>query len=193
MLVLLAACGRARPEPDPPNNTLGSTTRIGDISLHNVYVTGARDGRYTSGEQARVRLTLLNRGKQRDALTKVSSERASTASLHWDRGCDGKAENVDAIVVSATGKVPQDPLAESAVPPSSETKQKDRLHQPYFITLTADTEIRNGTTVPITFTFRDAGTVTLEAIVQSRHPKDQQSEFACLTGAAPSPSSAVAE
>ena len=173
-------------------NSLGSTTRIGEISLHNVYVTGARDGRYAKGEKARIRLTLINRGKQRDALLKVTSKRAGSASMHWDRGCDGTAEKVEKIVVAPdTGLVPQDPTSASATPPTSEPTRTGSDHQPYFITLTAGTEIRNGTSVPITFTFRDAGTVTLETIVQSRHPEDQQTELACLTGAAPSPANAT--
>lgn len=185
LLVLVAACGRPRPEPDPPLNTLGSHATVGDVALHSVYVVAPRDSSYTRGETAHVRLTLVNRGQQQDALVKVTSERAGSTSLHWDRGCDGTAEKVDEIVVSAAGLVPQDPLSETGVPPASESNQTDVLHQPYFLTLTASTKIRRGTTVPITFTFRDAGTVTLETIVQSKHPSDLQPRYACLPGQGP--------
>lgn len=183
LLLSLSACGDPAPEPDAPLNAMGSSGGAGPISLRNVYVLGAPDGRYTAGEDARVRLTLINDGSKDDALVKVTSEAASAASLHWDRACDGTAESVDRIEIVAGGLVPQDPLRTSTTTAPSDT-QKPAQHQPYYIKLTVDEEILKGTTVPITFTFEHAGTVTVEAIVQSRHSLDEQAEFACIAGAA---------
>lgn len=180
-LLSMSACGDVAPEPDPPLNTLGSSGRVGQMSLHNVYVLGAADGRYVAGERARVRLTLVNDGNHDDALVKVTSAAASAARMHWDKGCDGTAESVQRITVAASGLVPQAPLPASQAQATTGT-ERSALHQPYYVTLVAGEEIRRGTTVPITFTFERAGTVTIEAMVQSRHRLDEQARFACIAG-----------
>lgn len=154
------------------------------MSLRNVYVVGAPDGRYVAGEDARVRLTLINTGRRDDALVKVTSKAASVASLHWDRACDGTAESVDRITVVAGGQVPQDPLRPSGTGAAAADIQQPARHQPYYIKVTIDEEVLKGTTVPITFTFEHAGTVTVDTIVQSRHRLDQQASFACISGTA---------
>ncbi|AXB41436.1 hypothetical protein A4R43_01935 [Amycolatopsis albispora] len=54
-------------------------------------------------------------------------------------------------------------------------------HPPYYLTLSGFTrEVPAGTTVPVTFTFTDAGTGTVQATVQGRGERDEPAHYSCL-------------
>ncbi|MFI5615226.1 copper chaperone PCu(A)C [Amycolatopsis sp. NPDC051903] len=130
------------------------------LSLLNVYLPPPPESdRYRVGDTARVRLTLVNRGPTADALVAVASPIVNKAAVHWDRGCDGIAEEVGRLPVTASGGVP--------VPPGASQYR----HGPYYVQLTALLrEALAGTTLPVSFTFERAGTVSVAAKVQSFEP-----------------------
>lgn len=54
-------------------------------------------------------------------------------------------------------------------------------HLPYYLTVRGfGQEVLAGTTVPLTFTFADAGTGTVQANVQEREERDKAARYACL-------------
>jgi len=144
------------PAPDVPAGTLGTNVEFGQLSVLNVYLLPSANGAYRKGEAARVRFTLVNRGSTEEALDAIGSPMAAAATLHWDRGCDGTAERVAQLPLPARNGVP-------AVPGTSGVR-----HGPYYAELTELTRDVVATTVPVTFTFAHAGTVTVAAKVH--HP-----------------------
>ncbi|MCR6490643.1 copper chaperone PCu(A)C [Amycolatopsis sp. OK19-0408] len=153
--------GRVRapnPAVNKPLQTLGSNVELGPISLLNVFVMPPATDQYQAGQDAVVRLTLVNRGTEPDALTGVSSELAGSASIHWDRGCDGTAEQVDRLPITAGGLVP------------APTGTRDFRHSPYYVELHGLRHDVAGTNLAITFTFEHAGTATVSAKVRPRSP-----------------------
>ncbi|MEU4248415.1 copper chaperone PCu(A)C [Amycolatopsis sp. NPDC026612] len=146
------------PAPNVPAGTLGTNVEFGQLSLLNVYLLPSPDGDYRKGEAARVRFTLVNRGSTDEALTTVDSTAATAVTLHWDRACDGTAEQASHLPLPARNGVP-------VVPGASGNRRG-----PYYAEMTGLDRTVVATTLPVTFTFAHAGTVTVQAKV--RHPMD---------------------
>ncbi|OLZ47159.1 copper chaperone PCu(A)C [Amycolatopsis keratiniphila] len=158
------------PEPavDKPLQTLGSNLELGPMSVLNVYVMPPPEGHYQAGQDAVVRLTLVNNSRTDDALTAVSSPLARTAAIHWDRGCDGTAEQVDRLPVTARGLVPA---------PADALEYR---HSPYHLELRDLTKDVLGMTLPITVTFAQAGTATVQAKIRPQgEPHERYADLAC--------------
>lgn len=157
-LLLVAACGY---EPaDGPAGTLGSNGRVGDVLLRNVYLAASGDGGYGPGDDGLVRLWLFNRSAEADALVDVRSAQAESARVGWDRDCDGTYETVPELPIRADGTVPYE--------------------RPYAVELLDFTgEVRGGTTVPLTFTFKNAGETRLDVLVEAEGDGDVPDPVRC--------------
>jgi hypothetical protein len=144
-LLLVAACGGEPAEQSI--DTMGTNGEVGQMLLRNVYLSASGELGYDAGDDGRVRLWLFNQSSTEDALIDVSSAAARSARMTWDRDCDGEFETVDELPVLADGTVPYD--------------------RPYAVELVHFTdEVLGGTTVPLTFTFRHAGEMRLDAMVE---------------------------
>lgn len=143
--VLVGACGAA-PRKDAAG-TMGTNGQVEHILLRNVYLVASGEGGYGRGDDGLVRLWLFNRSTVEDTLVGVRSSRAESARIGWDRDCDGTYETVPELPVLPDGTVP--------------------FGRPYAVELLDFTgEVRGGTTVPVTFTFRRAGETSLDAMVE---------------------------
>ncbi|PXY22662.1 hypothetical protein BAY60_22855 [Prauserella muralis] len=151
-LAALGGCADAQAEKSA--GTIGTNVEAGDIELRNVVVEPPDDGRaYRPGEDAVVRFSLFNDGERRHTLVRVEANQARTATLHWDRFCDGTAERVSRLPVPAGGAVPG-----SARDPADGAT--------YYATMENITNtIRPGTTTGLVFVFADAGRVPADALV----------------------------
>lgn len=157
------------PAPDVPVQSMGTDVELGPLSLLDVAVAPPDTDRHRAGENARINLTLVNRGDAEDTLTGVSSPAAAHAAIHFDRACDGTAERVGRLPITASGSVP--------LPPGAPRHR----HGPYYLELVGLTRDLQPTTVPITFTFEHAGTVTVAAIVRPHDPgATAPALFACI-------------
>ncbi|HEX2131221.1 MAG TPA: copper chaperone PCu(A)C [Actinophytocola sp.] len=159
------ACG-AVPSSRDVIDTLGTNAEAGSILLRNVRVERPQDGIYREGDDARVYLTLVNQADQPDRLLSVTTTHADNVRQHWDEGCDGTAEQVESIPLLPDGTVP------APVEVNGWVNDVGRL--PYHLELIGiTTTIREGTTIPLTFTFAGTGPegirTTIDAMVQS-HP-----------------------
>ncbi|WP_216209624.1 copper chaperone PCu(A)C [Amycolatopsis aidingensis] len=168
MALAVTACGNPAPLEDEQLATVGTNGSVGQVELRNVYVQRPLDGAYQTGEDARVLLTMVNSAERPDRLAEVTSGYAEKAMMRWDRNCDGTAEQVEAIPLTAGGTVPA---------PDGKAVTG---HLPYHVELVSfDRKVRAGTTVPVTFAFERAGQTTLDVKVQPVHPADQQPRRAC--------------
>ncbi|WP_199516634.1 copper chaperone PCu(A)C [Nucisporomicrobium flavum] len=158
---------------------MGANARIGSILLRSVHIEAPSDVRYRAGADARVWFTALNEGPSSDVLRSVTSPYARAGQIRWDSNCDGSATVVPALVLR-----PVKPnLAESppGVPPF------DAYHARL---VELNRAVPAGTTVPVTFTFDHAGSVTVDALVQPSNAVRPEPSNRCHGGAsaAPSPS-----
>ncbi|MDX3191782.1 copper chaperone PCu(A)C [Streptomyces sp. MN03-5084-2B] len=156
------------PAPNVPAGTLGTNVEFGQLSVLNVYLLPAPNGDFRKGEDARVRFTLFNRGSTEEALTAVGSPAAAAVTMHWDRACDGTAEQVSRLPLPARNGVP-------VVPGASGVR-----HGPFYAEMTDLGRDVLATTLPVTFTFAHAGTVTVAAKVHHPTAGDAPGPLECL-------------
>lgn len=166
---LSAGCGGdARPDDDL--TVLGDNASAGDIEVLDVHVEPPADGRFSPGEDAVVRFTLVNSGDQRDELLRADVPGSQDSTVHWDKECDGTAEAVEAI------PLPPGATGTDVGPP------EERRRQPYHVTVTGLPDLTPaGTTLPMSFTFAQAGTIEVDALVAAEKPRPVQAEYACST------------
>lgn len=150
--LLAAGCGD--PQQVIQAGTTGTNAQVGDILLRNVYIDEPADPAYESGADPRAILTLVNQGRRPDTLTRVTTPVASTVEIRWDRGCDGVAEVLPRLPLPAK--------TDHTSPPNAPGPTRSG----YFLRLVDLTEtVYAGSSVPLTFTFTDAGTTTIQAKV----------------------------
>jgi copper(I)-binding protein len=150
--LLLSGCGD--PQEVIQSGTTGTNAQVGDILLRNVYVDEPPDPAYEPGADPRVVLTLVNQGDRPDTLVRVTTPVARAVEIRWDRDCDGAAELLPQLPVPAEVDLPSPPNAPGP------------LQSGYHLRLVDLTqEVLAGASVPLTFTFTDAGTTTVEAKV----------------------------
>ncbi|SFO99450.1 Copper(I)-binding protein [Amycolatopsis arida] len=180
-LLMMAGCGGEGGQPPDEGvpleeqqlTTLGTNAELGPITLRNVYVQRPPDGEFQPGQSARLLLTLANESPEQDSLIRVTSSHAKV-KLRWDRDCDGTAEPVDGLPITANGTVPG--------PPGRDVTG----HLPYFVEVVEFTQpVLAGTSMPVTFTFERAGDITVPAKVQPREPIDEPARYACVDVRAP--------
>ncbi len=134
---------------------MGANAQAGAILLRSVHVEAPPTPSYQPGDDAIVWFTLLNQGRRQDTLTSLTSTAAASAEIRWDDNCDGAAQAVPAL-----------PL-QPAFPGLTEASGGVPSFDAYYGRLVGlKQEVLAGTTVPVTFTFADAGQVTVEALVQ---------------------------
>ncbi|HEY6749013.1 MAG TPA: copper chaperone PCu(A)C [Mycobacteriales bacterium] len=151
---LLAGCGA--PQQVIQSGTGGSNGQIGHVLLRNVYIENPPVTGYPAGSDVTVRLTLLNQADRPDALTGVTSDVAADAEIQADADCDGTAETVPSLALPAQ-------LGLSSPPNRAGPNRAG-----YSVRLTdLRVGIVQGGSVPITFTFRRAGSITLPTPVDS--------------------------
>ncbi|OLZ58098.1 copper chaperone PCu(A)C [Amycolatopsis keratiniphila] len=144
---LISGCGDS--PQDLQAGTLGTNVDAGPILLRNVYVDVEPR---PDGDQATVRFTVFNEASHPEELTGVASSHAKRFVMHWDRACDGTAEEVGRLPLLSRGRVPGADTTDTG--------------SPYYVTMTDLTRpIREGTTVPVTFSFAKAGEIQVDALV----------------------------
>lgn len=137
------------------SGVMGADAEVGDIQLRSVHIEAPAGPRYQAGDSAVVWLTVLNQGRQLDNLVDVTTPYGRQVEIRWDQACDGEAEQVDTLPL-----LPADPVPD---PPTFGAPPFDNYH---LRIVGLNREVLAGTTVPLTFSFADAGRVDLQAHVQ---------------------------
>jgi hypothetical protein len=187
----LSACQTEDPQAIPGDqpapfqeSVMGANAQAGAILLRSVHVEAPPHPSYQPGDDAVLWFTLLNQGQRQDTLTSLTSTAAASAEIRWDDDCDGTAQTVPALPLQPD--FPGLTEASGGVPPfDSYYGRLVDFKQP----------VLAGTTVPVTFTFADAGQVTVEALVQpSTAPRPAPTALcqAPSASATPAPSSGPA-
>jgi copper(I)-binding protein len=144
-------------DPEAPfqESVMGANARVGPVRLISVHVEAPRDVRYQQGDEARLWFTVFNDGRTADVLRSVSSPVAGSTRIRWDADCDGESTVVPALTLRPVQ--PNAAKSPPGIPP----------FDAYHVQLVAlNRAVLAGTTIPVTFTFDRAGSVTVEALVQ---------------------------
>ncbi len=176
-LVLLSAmaastaCGSADAGDDDDSRFLsgaGVQANVGDVLLRDISLDEPADGTYEPGDVARLRLVLFNEASAADALTSVSTPVAADVRLLVDRDCDGTAERTGTVPLP-----PQPPVARPAPTPPNGP-------EPYYrVDLLLDRDLRSGEFVPVTFSFANAGTTTVQVPIELAIEGDRDDDGQC--------------
>jgi copper(I)-binding protein len=164
-------------QPAPfQESVMGVNAEVGDVLLRSVHIEAPSDPRYQPGDDATVWFTLFNEGPRQDTLTSLTSAAAASAEIHWDKDCDGVAQTVPALPVQS--EFPGLDKASGGVPP---------FDSYYGRLVDFKQQVLAGTSVPVTFTFADAGQVTVQALVQPSSAPRPAPTALCAAPAASSP------
>jgi copper(I)-binding protein len=184
LAVPLSACRTEDPvaipgdQPEPfQESVMGANAQVGEILLRSVHVEAPQNPSYQPGNDAVVRFTLLNEGRRQDTLTSLTSTAAASVEIRWDDDCDGAARTVSALPLQPA--FPGLTEASGGVPP---------FDAYYGRLVDFKQQVLAGTTVPVTFTFADAGQVTVEALVQPSSAPRPAPTALCQAPSAPAAS-----
>lgn len=133
----------------------GVHTRVGEVLLRDISVDEPADTEYAAGDVVRLRVTLVNEAERPDALVGVRSTVAADTAVLVDADCDGTFES--------TGSVPL-PAAPAVRTPAVEVP--DGPEVPYVVGVRLDEPVPSGSSVPVTFVFRNAGATTVQVPVE---------------------------
>lgn len=194
LLALAAAgCGGGRDEareqgpdgpaseqrPIPSGNINGVNGQVGDVLLRDVSFDEPADRSYDAGDVVKLRFTVFNQAERPDALLGVQTPVASRTTLLYDRDCDGDVEQVDRLQLEGEA---------AAVRTPAPGRPDGRERRPQ-VEVLLEKRLLAGSTAPVTFRFRDAGSTTLQVPVEltgQRNLVDPQPN--CGTGASPTAS-----
>lgn len=139
----LTACGEDDPEEGPGGP--GVAASVGDMDLRNVRLDNPPDGVYEIGSAALLGVAMVNNGDEDDELIGVS-------------GPDFTGAVVDENSASSTPGI---------VVPEGETVFTDGPEGPVLVLVGIDETLRTSESLEITFTFEQAGEVTVDAPVSA--------------------------
>jgi copper(I)-binding protein len=146
----------------------GATANIGDMGLHVVLVATPPNRSYAIGEDAPVKLVLVNNGHTDDSLTSVSAPAFASAALFESGSIAGAQSLADAAANASTPGAAIGSIASIDVKAGMSVGVGQRNEQPSILlrSLTAkgageDKGLFPGESIPVTFTFKEAGVVTV--------------------------------
>ena len=152
--VALSACsaGQVTQTAGQLRDKVGAMAEVGEIRLRAVELAYPRGGSYDDGDDADLLLTIVNGGQEDDTLTDISGDGFGDVEIDDNSSSGGGGSSSD-IDIPAAGAVHAD-------------------GEDLTITLTdLDESLTTGQTLELTFTFENAGEVTVPVTV-STPPND---------------------
>ena len=146
--VALSACsaGQVTQTATQERDKVGAMGQVGDLTVRQVQFLSPREGVYERGDDAELQLAVVNAGEEADTLTEVSGE--GFGEVEFDDGSTGSssADGIEIPGDSAT-YIDGDDLA---------------------VTLTdLDEGLTAGQYIELTFTFENAGEITIPVTVST--------------------------
>ena len=147
--VALSACsaGQVTQTATQERDKVGAMGQVGDLTIRQVQFLSPRGGVYEQGDDAELQLAVVNTGEEADTLTDVSGE--GFGDVEFDDGSTRQRPSADGI------EIPGD---------SATYIDGDELA----VTLTdLDEGLTAGQYIELTFTFENAGEITLPVTVST--------------------------
>jgi copper(I)-binding protein len=166
--VVLSACsaGQVTQTATQERDKTGAQAQVGDISLRQVQLLNPRSGSYEQGDDADLQVAIVNGGSEADTLVSVEGEGFGSAEI--------EGPSASASSSPATGSSSSSSTDEIEIPAG------DAVHvgeDDYTITLTdLDEDLTTGQYLEVTFTFENAGEVTLPVTVATPEESETRGE-----------------
>lgn len=138
----LSGCGA---DEEPQLGAVGVEAAVGDLALRDVELDNPPDGVYEVGSAARLNLAIVNQGRADDHLVAVSGPNFDGVAID-----DAEAGTPLRITIPAGGTVYTGTSGEADL-----------------ILIGMDEALLSAETIPVTFTFEEAGSVTVGAVVSA--------------------------
>lgn len=145
-LLALSACsaGQVTQTATQNRDKVGPMAEVGDLTLRAVEFENPRGGSYDDGDDADLRMVVANGGQEDDTLTEISGEGFAEVEFDTGDGSDGSGLDIPANAITY---VDGDDLG---------------------ITLTGlEDSLTTGQALDLTFTFENAGEVTVPVTVST--------------------------
>lgn len=154
----------------------GAVGQVGKIALRDASLVypAQTNGVYAKGSDVELELTIVNRKPTDDKLVKVSSKAASSTAYEGSRVVPGSGTLVVGMPAQAGTEGAQPSESAAAATSAVESARDENSNGHARIVLRDITvPVRSGQDLRVTFTFREAGSVTLSMPVATpTHPRD---------------------
>ena len=166
--VVLSACsaGQVTQTATQERDKTGAQAQVGDISLRQVQLLNPRSGSYEQGDDADLQVAIVNGGSEADTLVSVEGEGFGSAEIEGPSASSSSSP--------ATGSSSSSSTDEIEIPAGDAVYVGE---DDYTITLTdLDEDITTGQYLEVTFTFENAGEVTLPVTVANPEESETRGE-----------------
>jgi copper(I)-binding protein len=186
--VVLSACsaGQVTQTATQQRDKTGAQAQVGDLSIRAAELAAPRSGGYESGDDAELRVAIVNGGTESDTLVGVDGKGFSSAEISSTGGSSSSSSSAgSSSAASTTGAAPTSGSTSSSAPTSgsgaststSSSGASEDIEIPagqsvfiggdqYTITLTGlDANLNTGQYLEVTLTFEKAGSVTIPVTV----------------------------
>ena len=168
--VVLSACsaGQVTQTATQERDKTGAQAQVGDISLRQVQLLNPRGGSYEKGDDADLQVAIVNGGSEADTLVSVEGEGFGSAEI------EGPSASASASSSPATGSSSSSSTDEIEIPAGDAVYVGE---DDYTITLTdLDEDLTTGQYLEVTFTFENAGEVTVPVTVANPEESETRGE-----------------
>jgi len=166
--VVLSACsaGQVTQTATQERDKTGAQAQVGDISLRQVQLLNPRSGSYEQGDDADLQVAIVNGGSEADTLVSVEGEGFGSAEIEGPSASSSSSP--------ATGSSSSSSTDEIEIPAGDAVYVGE---DDYTITLTdLDEDLTTGQYLEVTFTFENAGEVTLPVTVATPEESETRGE-----------------
>ncbi len=163
----LSACsaGQVTQTATQDRDKVGAMAKAGEITLRQVVVEYPDGGAYEAGDDAELRIAIVNTGAEADRLVEITGEGFADAEIDTS-GAAGPSTEIQSTTAPATGSAPQTSAAPTELEIPGESTVFIGEEGTSAITLTdLDEPLTTGQSVVLTLTFENAGEVTLQVPV----------------------------
>lgn len=161
--VTLTACsaGQVTQTATQERDKTGSMAQVGDITVRQVQLVNPRGGAYDAGDDAEVRMAIVNTGEETDTLTSVEGEGFGSAEITGvATSATSGGTPVGSVDVASPDEIELPPDTTIFIGEYEGDENPDDLR----ITLTdLDESLTVGQSVTLVLTFETAGEVTVRA------------------------------
>ena len=166
--VVLSACsaGQVTQTATQERDKTGAQAQVGDISLRQVQLLNPRSGSYEQGDDADLQVAIVNGGSEADTLVSVEGEGFGSAEIEGPSASSSSSPATGSSSSSSTDEI-EIPAGDAVFVGEDD----------YTITLTdLDEDITTGQYLEVTFTFENAGEVTLPVTVATPEESETRGE-----------------
>lgn len=144
----------------------GSSGMVGSVALRDVKLAYPQGGQYQQGQDARLTLVMVNNGLGDDALTSVRTDAADDVTFQAGNptGTDSATPSESASgspTASASASETPEAGQQASIPLPANENVLAYADGPRITLLGLTRDLRSSETVKVTFSFRDAGNITL--------------------------------